>query len=72
MSMFSPQILGAIRENDTSVLPKVDGTPLLDSLALMFLQSINDLLAAGALARTRRAVLLNWKVMDLSYSTHCS
>lgn len=67
MSVFSPQILDTIRENDKVLLPKVEGTPLLDSLALSFLQNINNLLAVGVLARARRAVLMNAKVMDLSY-----
>lgn len=67
VSMFSPQHLDTIRENDKFLLPKVEGAPLLDSLALLFLQNVNNLLTVGVLARTRRAVLMNWKVMDLSY-----
>lgn len=65
-SVFSTQVSDTIRENDKFLLPKLEGTPLLDSLALSFLQNINNLLAVGVLARTRRAVLLNWKVLDLS------
>ncbi|KAG7955622.1 hypothetical protein I3843_11G082000 [Carya illinoinensis] len=64
-SVFSPQVLDAIRENDNFLLPKLEGTLLLDSLALSFLQNINNLLAVGVLARTRRAVLLNWKWLCL-------
>ncbi|XP_040986583.1 uncharacterized protein LOC121234635 isoform X3 [Juglans microcarpa x Juglans regia] len=63
-SVFSPQILDTIRENKFLLL-KLEGTPLLDSLALSFLQNINNLLAVGVLARTRRAVLLNWKWLCL-------
>nr|POF01631.1 putative methyltransferase tarbp1 [Quercus suber] len=65
VSMFSPQLLDTIRENDKFLLPKVEGTPLLDSLVLSFLQNINNLLNIGVLARTRRAVLMNWKWLCL-------
>ena len=63
VSAFSPQTLGLFRENCKSLLPAIEGKPWLDSLVLSFLQNINDLLAVGFMARTRRAVLLNWKVM---------
>ncbi|XP_062146057.1 uncharacterized protein LOC133854045 isoform X2 [Alnus glutinosa] len=65
VSIFSPQVLDTIRENDKVLLPKVEGTPLLDSLALSFLQNINTLLAVGVLARARRAVLMNAKWLGL-------
>ncbi|KAM4085526.1 hypothetical protein ACJW30_10G034600 [Castanea mollissima] len=65
VSMFSPQLLDTIRETDKFLLPKVEGTPLLDSLVLSFLQNINNLLTIGVLARTRRAVLMNWKWLCL-------
>ncbi|KAL4602312.1 hypothetical protein ACB092_10G044100 [Castanea dentata] len=65
VSMFSPQLLDTIRENDKFLLPKVEGTPLLDSLVLSFLQNINNLLTIGVLARSRRAVLMNWKWLCL-------
>uniref|UniRef100_A0A2N9GXM7 Uncharacterized protein n=1 Tax=Fagus sylvatica TaxID=28930 RepID=A0A2N9GXM7_FAGSY len=65
VSMFSPQHLDTIRENDKFLLPKVEGAPLLDSLALLFLQNVNNLLTVGVLARSRRAVLMNWKWLCL-------
>jgi len=67
--------LDLIRENDEFSAPVVEGKCCLDSLALSFLQNINNLLAVGVLARTRRAVLLNQKVKNLvkitSISTSC-
>lgn len=71
VSMFSPQLLDTIRENDKLLLPKVEGTPLLDSLVLSFLQNINNLLTIGVLARTRRAVLMNWKVWICLLLNYC-
>lgn len=44
-----------------------EGRPWLDSCIQFFLQNINTLLAVGVLARTRRSVLLNWKVMKLCF-----
>lgn len=61
ISVFSPLALDLIGENDKSMLQKAEGKPLLDSLVLTFLQDINSLLGFGALARTRRAILMNWK-----------
>lgn len=66
-SVFSPQTLDFVTDNDKQLLSKVEGKPLLDSLVLSFLQNINDLLAVGVLVRTRRAVLMNWKVNNLYY-----
>lgn len=66
-SVFSPHTLAFIRENDSPLLPDVKSKPLLDSLALLFLQSINNLVAIGGLVRTRRAVLMNWKVFTKLY-----
>lgn len=45
-----------------SECPNVDGKPLLDHLVLYFLNGINELLANGLLTRSRRAVLMDWKV----------
>lgn len=63
VSAFSAQTLSLSWENFQSLLPAIEGEPWLDSLVLSFLQNINDLLAVRFMARTRRAVLLNWKVM---------
>lgn len=67
ISVFSPLALDLIGENDKSMLQKAEGKPLLDSLVLTFLQDINSLLGFGALARTRRAILMNWKVIGLCF-----
>ena len=69
-SVFSPQALDLVNKYD-SLLPSV-GKPLLDSLVLSFLENINNLLAVGVFVRTRRAVLMNWKVRNLNFlATHC-
>ncbi|KAK6251036.1 hypothetical protein SCA6_005041 [Theobroma cacao] len=61
VSTFSPQTLDLFRENCKSLVPAVEGEPWLGSVVLSFLQNINDLLTVRFMARTRRAVLLNWK-----------
>ncbi|KAK1306093.1 hypothetical protein QJS10_CPA10g01026 [Acorus calamus] len=48
-----------------SALANVEGEPLLDYLLLNFLQNINELLTVEHLARSRRAVLMNWKWLCL-------
>lgn len=65
VSKFSPPALDLIREDDKLFPPAGEEKPFLDFLVLSFLQNMNTLLAVGALARTRRAVLLNWKVMNI-------
>lgn len=65
--VFSPSALDLIRETDKSVLQKAEGRPLLDSLVLTFLQGINNVLEFGALTRTRRAILMNWKVLVIVF-----
>ncbi|KAM7273825.1 hypothetical protein ACFE04_028489 [Oxalis oulophora] len=49
------------QQNDESFPLPNERRPLLDSLIVTFLQSINNLLAVEVLARSRRAALLNWK-----------
>ncbi|KAK4747416.1 hypothetical protein SAY87_014002 [Trapa incisa] len=44
-----------------SSIQKPEDRPLLDSLVLTFVQNVNDLLGVKYLARTRRAILMNWK-----------
>ncbi|XP_022735879.1 uncharacterized protein LOC111289259 isoform X3 [Durio zibethinus] len=61
VSAFCPKTLGLFRESCKSLLPAIEVEPWLDSFVLSFLHNINDLLAVGFMARTRRAVLLNWK-----------
>ena len=71
VSVFSPLALDLIRENDKSVLQK-EGSPILDSLVLTFLQGINSVLEFGSLARTRRAILMNWKVLAIVFFFFCT
>ncbi|KAF5735116.1 hypothetical protein HS088_TW15G00616 [Tripterygium wilfordii] len=65
VSAFSTQTLNLIRDNNRMLQPAVKVKPWLDLLVLSFLRNVNDLLAVGVLARTRRAVLLNWKWLCL-------
>ncbi|CAN7109062.1 unnamed protein product [Brassica rapa subsp. narinosa] len=48
-------------ENDNTLLATVDGEYWLQASVPAFLHTINHLLTAGLLARSRRAVLLSWK-----------
>ncbi|XP_068650315.1 uncharacterized protein [Aristolochia californica] len=51
--------------NNNSVPVNGENRALLDSFVFCFLQNINDLLDAGVLTRSRRAVLMNWKWLCL-------
>ncbi|XP_031391362.1 uncharacterized protein LOC116203654 isoform X2 [Punica granatum] len=61
VSAFSQLASDLVWEKDKSMTQKPEGKPQLDSLVFTFLQNVNDLLAIKYLARTRRAVLMNWK-----------
>ncbi|MBA0861839.1 hypothetical protein Goshw_001670, partial [Gossypium schwendimanii] len=61
VSVLAPQSLALFTENSKSLQPAIEGEPWLDTLVFSFLQNINNLLAVGFMARTRRAILLNWK-----------
>ncbi|XP_070009091.1 uncharacterized protein [Nicotiana sylvestris] len=61
VSMFSLLSLDHVTENDELTPLEADGKSVLDSLLRTLLQNINSIVAVGNLARTRRAVLLNWK-----------
>lgn len=50
-------------ENHKCSSLNAEGKPVLDSLVLCFLQNINILIAVEKLVRTRRATLMNWKVL---------
>lgn len=52
-------------ENDNTLLDMVDGEYWLQASVPAFLHNINHLLTAGLLARSRRAVLLSWKVTHI-------
>ncbi|CAN4078084.1 unnamed protein product [Withania somnifera] len=60
LSMFSLLSLEHVTEDELTSL-EADGKPVLNSLLRTLLQNINSIIAVGNLARTRRAVLLNWK-----------
>ncbi|KAK1404016.1 hypothetical protein POM88_003621 [Heracleum sosnowskyi] len=49
-------------ESFKSSSPKSEDEPLLDHLFETFLGSINSVIGYGDLVRSRRAVLMNWKV----------
>lgn len=61
-SSFFSQSTHLIEENKKLLL-ETGGRPLLDSMLESFIHNINNLLAVGFLARTRMAVLLDWKVL---------
>ena len=63
VSEFSSEALRFVQDESTIHHPRVEGRPLLDSLILTFHQHVNGILDAGVLVRTRRAVLLKWKVV---------
>lgn len=50
-------------ENDNTLITMVDGDYWLQVSVPAFLHNINQLLTAGLLVRSRRAVLLSWKVL---------
>ncbi|XP_021765778.1 uncharacterized protein LOC110730295 isoform X2 [Chenopodium quinoa] len=54
-----------IQDMNSTLDPVAKNRPLLDSLVLTFLNHINGLLAIQQLARTRRAILMNWKWLCL-------
>lgn len=52
-------------ENDNTLLTMADGEFWLQVSVPAFLHNINHLLTAGLLVRSRRAVLLSWKVIHI-------
>ncbi|KAL3834975.1 hypothetical protein ACJIZ3_009711 [Penstemon smallii] len=61
VSVFSPLSLDLFINNDNSLTIKADREALLDIFVSTFICSINNVIDGGTLARTRRAVLMNWK-----------
>lgn len=59
---FTNSHLDFVMEYNKTWLPNGEVTHLLDPLVLTFLHNTNNLLANGQLTRSRRAVLMNWKV----------
>lgn len=68
-SVSSTISLELLRENFKSSSPKSEDEPLLDYLFATFLESINNILGYGELVRSRRAVLMNWKVISDKFSS---
>ncbi|PIA40951.1 hypothetical protein AQUCO_02300016v1 [Aquilegia coerulea] len=65
-SSITPANFDQVMITDKSLLPKDDDRHWLDILVLSFLQNINKLLSHGKLARSRRAILMNWKWLCLN------
>ncbi|KAK7251820.1 hypothetical protein RIF29_35366 [Crotalaria pallida] len=59
-SSYFSQSSNLIEENE-QLFSETEGRPQLDCMFVSFIQNINDILGAGVLARTRRAVLLDIK-----------
>ena len=69
-ALVSSQALDFVRENGKLVILAEEGRPWMDSWVHYFLQNINSLPTVGVLARARRAILLNWKVMKPCFLTY--
>ncbi|KAH6767928.1 tRNA/rRNA methyltransferase family protein [Perilla frutescens var. frutescens] len=61
VSVFSPMTLDLVADSDSSFQLETDVKGLLDMFVSTFLHNINQIIDGGKLARTRRAVLMNWK-----------
>lgn len=69
-STYFPRSFYLVEENE-QFFSETEGRPQLDYMCVSLIQNMNDLLASGVLARTRRAVLLNIKVpIFLSFIKH--
>lgn len=63
MSVFSPVTLDRMTDSDGSFQSETDDNARLDMFVSTFTHTINQIIDGGKLARTRRAVLMNWKVI---------
>ncbi|KAK6146391.1 hypothetical protein DH2020_020260 [Rehmannia glutinosa] len=61
VSVFSPLSLDLAANNDNSFPSEADGKALLDVFVSTFIHNINNVIDGGNLARSRRAILMNWK-----------
>ncbi|KAI3453453.1 hypothetical protein Pfo_010116 [Paulownia fortunei] len=61
VSVISPLSLDLVSNNDNSFPSEADGKTLLDVFVSTFIHNINNVIDGGNLARTRRAILMNWK-----------
>lgn len=64
-SVFSLS-LDLLMKTDSSSPSDADREPVLDTFLSTFIGNINNLVAGGNLARTRRAILMNWKVIQFT------
>lgn len=67
MCVFSSLTLDLVEDNDDSFQLETDDKALLDVFVSTFMHNINQIIDGGKLARTRRAVLMNWKVILPSF-----
>lgn len=63
VSVFSPMTLDIVADSDISFQIKTDDKALLDGFVSTFMHNINQIIDGGRLARSRRAILMNWKVL---------
>lgn len=63
VSVFSPVTLDRMTDSDGSFQSETDDNARLDMFVSTFTHTINQIIDGGKLARTRRAVLMNWKVI---------
>ncbi|KAL8528968.1 hypothetical protein ACS0TY_006437 [Phlomoides rotata] len=61
VSFFSPLTLDLVKDNDNSFPLQTDDKTVLDVFVSTFIKNINNIIDGGNLARTRRAILMNWK-----------
>ncbi|KAK9716282.1 hypothetical protein RND81_06G223200 [Saponaria officinalis] len=63
--VISSSAVNLIREMNKSLDPVAKDELILDSMALTFVNHINDFIAVRQMARSRKAVLMNWKWLCL-------
>ncbi|XP_029129783.1 uncharacterized protein LOC109811274 [Cajanus cajan] len=64
-STYFPHFFNLVKENK-QLCSETEGRPQLDYMCASFIQNINVLLGSGVLTRTRRAVLLDIKVLVMT------
>lgn len=64
-SFFSPLSLDFVKDNDNPFPLETDDKTVLDVFVSTFIKNINNIIDEGNLPRTRRAILMNWKVILL-------
>lgn len=70
--MFSSLSVDLFVNTDNLFPVEAGGEALLDVFVSTFMHKINNVIDGGILARTRRAVLMNWKVISVIFILfHC-